>query len=57
VETQAQRNVVSAVGCESAQGFFFSRPVSAAEFSYQLNAMSTGQLQLPVDRNAMAAAP
>jgi diguanylate cyclase (GGDEF)-like protein len=57
VETQAQRNVVSAVGCESAQGFFFSRPVSAAAFSYQLNAMSTGQLRLPVDRNAMAAAP
>ena len=30
VETEAQRDMVSSLGCGGAQGFFFSRPVVAA---------------------------
>jgi EAL domain-containing protein (putative c-di-GMP-specific phosphodiesterase class I) len=36
VETQAQRNEVRAIGCESAQGFFFARPTTASAITAQL---------------------
>jgi diguanylate cyclase (GGDEF)-like protein len=32
VETQAQLNVLAEMGCDAAQGYFFSRPVPAVEF-------------------------
>jgi EAL domain-containing protein (putative c-di-GMP-specific phosphodiesterase class I) len=37
VETEAQRDEVVAVGCELAQGFFFARPMAAADLAAQLN--------------------
>ena len=33
VETKAQRDRLSQLGCEVGQGYFFGRPVSAAEFA------------------------
>jgi diguanylate cyclase (GGDEF)-like protein/PAS domain S-box-containing protein len=32
VETEAQRDLLAAAGCDYAQGFFFSKPISAQEF-------------------------
>jgi EAL domain-containing protein (putative c-di-GMP-specific phosphodiesterase class I) len=32
VETEAQLNVLAEMGCDAAQGYFFSRPVPAVEF-------------------------
>jgi diguanylate cyclase (GGDEF)-like protein len=40
VETRAQREEVTAIGCESAQGYFFARPTSAAAISAQLQTMT-----------------
>lgn len=37
VETQAQRDWLKTAGCDYAQGFFFSEPVSALEFKALLN--------------------
>jgi diguanylate cyclase (GGDEF)-like protein len=36
VETQSQRDEVTAIGCESAQGYFFARPMTASAVSAQL---------------------
>jgi diguanylate cyclase (GGDEF)-like protein len=36
VETQAQRNEVTAIGCDSAQGYFFARPTTASAITAQL---------------------
>jgi predicted signal transduction protein with EAL and GGDEF domain len=38
VETQAQRELLIASGVAIAQGFFFSRPVSAAQFAHMVRA-------------------
>jgi EAL domain-containing protein (putative c-di-GMP-specific phosphodiesterase class I) len=38
VETQRQRDEVNLMGCESAQGFFYARPMSPSEISAQLGA-------------------
>jgi diguanylate cyclase (GGDEF)-like protein len=40
VETHAQRDEVMAIGCESAQGYFFARPTSASAISAQLHSMT-----------------
>jgi EAL domain-containing protein (putative c-di-GMP-specific phosphodiesterase class I) len=32
VETDAQRALLTAAGCDYAQGYFFSKPISAHEF-------------------------
>ncbi len=40
VETHAQRNEVTTIGCEYAQGYFFARPTSAAAISAQLRTMT-----------------
>jgi diguanylate cyclase (GGDEF)-like protein len=40
VETHAQRNEVTTIGCEYAQGYFFARPTSAAAISAQLHTMT-----------------
>ena len=50
VETEAQRDEVSAIGCESAQGYFFARPMPAAKVTAQLAAQTTGPLLLPSPR-------
>ncbi len=37
VETQEQRNCLTKLGCELAQGFYFSRPLSADDFLAYMN--------------------
>ncbi|OYY60261.1 MAG: hypothetical protein B7Y50_07970 [Hydrogenophilales bacterium 28-61-11] len=32
IETEAQRTILAAAGCDFGQGFFFSRPLRAAHF-------------------------
>ena len=39
VETQAQRDEVIAIGCESAQGYFFARPTTASTIDARLAAL------------------
>jgi EAL domain-containing protein (putative c-di-GMP-specific phosphodiesterase class I) len=50
VETEAQREQVSAIGCESAQGFFFARPLTEEQVTAQLGAQTGGPLFLPSPR-------
>ena len=40
VETHVQRNEVTTIGCEYAQGYFFARPTSAAAIGAQLQTMT-----------------
>ncbi len=40
VETPAQRDEVAAIGCDTAQGYFFARPTSASAISAQLHTMT-----------------
>jgi EAL domain-containing protein (putative c-di-GMP-specific phosphodiesterase class I) len=56
VENQTQRDKISAIGCESAQGFFYARPMPADAFGAQFGPPSTSTLYLPTDDNAMAIA-
>jgi diguanylate cyclase (GGDEF)-like protein len=50
VETQRQRDAVATIGCEFAQGFFFSKPLSATEIGAQLAASPTIPVRLPGTR-------
>ncbi len=54
VETQEQRDLVVAIGCEAAQGFFYARPASANEMEKQLGATSAS-IVLPDARTSLAA--
>jgi EAL domain-containing protein (putative c-di-GMP-specific phosphodiesterase class I) len=47
VETRNQRDEVSAMGCEFAQGYFYSRPVPASAISGLLAAGRAGAPHLP----------
>ena len=59
VETQSQHDEVSLIGCESAQGFFYARPMPTSEISAQLGAYRPGdricppncQTKVPARRN------
>jgi diguanylate cyclase (GGDEF)-like protein len=50
VETRRQRDEILVLGCESAQGFFFAAPLSAAEVTRQLDESVREQVRLPVPR-------
>jgi len=54
VETQVQRNEVSAIGCESAQGFFYAQPMPAAQISAHLGGLPSRPLHLPVAATCVA---
>jgi EAL domain-containing protein (putative c-di-GMP-specific phosphodiesterase class I) len=57
VETAAQSREVAALGCESAQGFYFARPMSADALNERLEqGAGDGPLHLP-DRAAAAQTP
>ena len=45
VETEDQRDEVRAIGCESAQGFFYARPMSASAISDYLDAQQPAHLR------------
>ncbi len=47
VETEGQRNFLSAAGCDYAQGFLFSKPVSLEEFESLLSGTLRQAQQLP----------
>jgi diguanylate cyclase (GGDEF)-like protein len=53
VETRIQRDEVSAMGCESAQGYFFARPMPAAQIQAHLGE-TIGPLHLPALREHAA---
>jgi diguanylate cyclase (GGDEF)-like protein len=42
VETQSQRDEVTAIGCESAQGYFLAKPTTASAIGAQLQAEPAG---------------
>ena len=48
VETESQRDAVGTIGCESAQGYFFARPMAASAFASQLDADRTNPFRLPL---------
>jgi predicted signal transduction protein with EAL and GGDEF domain len=50
VETQRQHDQVSAIGIESAQGYFYARPMPASAIGTQLGGVAAGPLRLPVCR-------
>ena len=53
VETQLQRDEVNALGCESAQGYFYARPMPASAISAHLGAAPTSVLHLPASLDAL----
>jgi diguanylate cyclase (GGDEF)-like protein len=54
VETQSQRDEVSAIGCESAQGYFYARPMPAEAINAQLGARTATRPCLPAPAMATA---
>jgi diguanylate cyclase (GGDEF)-like protein len=54
VETRTQRDQVSAIGCESAQGFYFARPMPAPAVTTQLKTGSPGPVHLPSTARQLA---
>ena len=56
VESRIQRDQVSAIGCEHAQGYYYARPMPASAIAAQLAAVPDGALHLPTPDNLMAAA-
>jgi EAL domain-containing protein (putative c-di-GMP-specific phosphodiesterase class I) len=55
VETTRQRDEVSAVGCELAQGYFYARPMPAIEIDALLDVPAEQVLHLPVVRDVVTA--
>jgi EAL domain-containing protein (putative c-di-GMP-specific phosphodiesterase class I) len=53
VETQAQRDAVGTIGCESSQGFYYARPMSASAISAHLATRPDGALHLPLRADEM----
>ncbi len=47
IETQAQIDALNSIACEYFQGYFFSKPIPANEFSELLHASSTKGLAIP----------
>ena len=47
VETQNQRDQIQAIGCESSQGYFYARPMPAAEIDTHLTTPSPYPPRLP----------
>jgi EAL domain-containing protein (putative c-di-GMP-specific phosphodiesterase class I) len=45
IETEAQRESLALAGCDYGQGYFFSRPVAAAQFEIWLNTSSRQSVQ------------
>jgi diguanylate cyclase (GGDEF)-like protein len=54
VETEAQRDEVRAIGCESAQGYFYARPMPADAISEHLGAAVARAAYLPAPAVATA---
>jgi EAL domain-containing protein (putative c-di-GMP-specific phosphodiesterase class I) len=54
VETEAQREAVASMGCESAQGFYFAQPMTAAQVGDQLLAAAGSALHLPQHAAALS---
>jgi len=52
VETSQQRTEVVAFGCDAAQGYHYSRPMTADHFAATLEAEPSGGLHLPAEARA-----
>jgi diguanylate cyclase (GGDEF)-like protein len=47
VETEIQRNQISSIGCEYAQGYYYARPMPAADIAAHLATIPPGPVHLP----------
>ena len=56
VETRRQQDEVVAVGCEGAQGFFYSKPISAQRMTEWFGSTAGRSLHLPIPQGEMASA-
>jgi diguanylate cyclase (GGDEF)-like protein len=56
VETRRQQDEVVAVGCEGAQGFFYSKPISAQRMTEWFGSTAGRSLHLPIPQEEMASA-
>jgi EAL domain-containing protein (putative c-di-GMP-specific phosphodiesterase class I) len=54
VETEAQMRFLMAAGCRQAQGFYFSRPVPAAEMTELLRRGTTKVGESPKSKSSAA---
>jgi diguanylate cyclase (GGDEF)-like protein len=54
VETRSQHDEVSALGCDSSQGFYYGQPMSATMFGAQLHAAGASPLRLPAIPKGLA---
>jgi diguanylate cyclase (GGDEF)-like protein len=54
VETQRQHDEVTALGCDSAQGYFYARPMTASSFNARLRAGNNGDVHLPAEPSSAA---
>ena len=51
VETERQRDDVRSLGCESAQGYFYAEPVSAAAIASMLDGLTSSGVYLPASQD------
>jgi diguanylate cyclase (GGDEF)-like protein len=52
IETKAQRDRISQLGCDSSQGYYYAKPMSASALSKRLVTSNTYPLCLPTQRTA-----
>jgi diguanylate cyclase (GGDEF)-like protein len=43
IETETQRDAIQSIGCESAQGYFYARPMSAAAIAEELGSVASAR--------------
>jgi Amt family ammonium transporter len=57
IETRTQRDRISHLGCDSSQGYYYAKPMSASAFTKQLATSTMYPLRLPRQRAAAGSMP